>query len=55
MKAHTAAQEDVFKKIFETVQAKQMKEMEAFFGRWNSTKGCVISMCDNDLINIKST
>ncbi|TRY75722.1 hypothetical protein TCAL_08675, partial [Tigriopus californicus] len=33
LKAHLAAQEEIFKKVFETVQAKQMKDLEAFLGR----------------------
>ena len=33
LKTHLGSQEDVFKKIFETVQVKQMKEMDAFFAK----------------------
>lgn len=33
LKVHLAAQEEIFKKVFETVQVKQMKDLEAFFGR----------------------
>ena len=31
LKAHLTSQEDVYKKMFETVAAKQMKDLEAFF------------------------
>ena len=31
LKTHLAAQEDIFKKVFETVQVKQMKDLEANF------------------------
>ena len=33
LKAHLASQEDVFKKLHETVSAKQMKDMDAFFAK----------------------
>ena len=31
LKSHLTLQEDVYKKMFETVAAKQMKDLEAFF------------------------
>lgn len=31
LKVHLPAQEEIFKKIFEAVQARQMKELETFF------------------------
>ena len=31
LKSHLTAQEDVYKKNFETLAAKQMKDLEAFF------------------------
>lgn len=34
MKAHAKIQEDNFKKIFDSVQIRQMKELEAFFARY---------------------
>ena len=33
MKGHAGAQEEIFKKLFETVTAKQMKELETFFAK----------------------
>ncbi len=33
LKTHLTAQEDIYKKMFETVSAKQMKDMEAFFAK----------------------
>ena len=33
LSAHIQTQEDIFKKIFSTVEAKQMKEMDAFFAK----------------------
>ena len=33
MKTHLSGQDDVFKKQFEVVQARQMKELEAFFAK----------------------
>ena len=34
LKGHLNAQEDTFKKLCMTVQAKQMKELEAFFAKY---------------------
>ena len=34
LKTHLKAQEDIYKKVAETVQAKQIKEMEAFFAKY---------------------
>jgi len=31
LKSHLKSQEDVYKKMFETLAAKQMKDLEAFF------------------------
>ena len=33
LKAHLTAQEEIFKKLCVTVQAKQMKDLEAFFAK----------------------
>ena len=33
LKTHLASQEEVFKKLHETVSAKQMKDMDAFFAK----------------------
>ena len=34
LKTHLGSQEDVFKKLFETVQAKQMKDLDAHFAKY---------------------
>jgi hypothetical protein len=33
MKSHLTVHEEVYKKMFETVSAKQMKDMETFFAK----------------------
>jgi hypothetical protein len=33
MKSHLTVHEEVYKKMFETVSAKQMKDMEIFFAK----------------------
>ncbi len=36
LKAHQASYEEVYEKVFETAQAKQMKDLEAFLAKYDS-------------------